>query len=231
MQDNFDATVQAAYADTMDFFTKLAADDDVRKYVCPPARHGRPGFTIFYTPPALRPVLSIIGQNPSNFAGNGTWTAEPNGVMLSGTIPDRNSYRDDRHFFANSLGTLFDGNEDLLADAVGLNAWHFQATSDDAKAAPQRLKRFCEATTRTVVGAMKPKTILCFSRYAFYALSRDRKGQPIKGTLKAEWLDIDESRVWYVYHPTSSRTRDISRHDSPIVLNEIAAYVRKEKAA
>jgi hypothetical protein len=225
VNDNFDATIQKSYADTMDFFTKSSEMETHRKYVCPQALNGKPGFAIFYTPPVANPALAIIGQNPSNFAGSGPWTAEPNGTMLSGKIPRRNSYREDRHYFAKALGRLSKGHEDLLTDAVGLNAWHFQASSDDAKRAPKKLVEFCEATTKTVVAAMRPKAIFCFGRAAFYALTVKRKGRHVPGTLNAEWLDVDGSRVWFVYHLTSSRTRDVAAHDAPIVLGEIAKYL------
>jgi uracil-DNA glycosylase len=231
MRDDFDATIQKAYIDTMGFFTKLSAEEAYRKYVCPEAMCGEPGFAIFYTPPAAEPELAVIGQNPANFAGRGSWKAEPNKTMLSGTAPSRNSYHEDSHFFAEALGTMFAGHDDLLAHAVGLNVWHFQASSDDAKTAPKDLIAFCEATTRDVVSAMKPKTIICFGRAAFFALTNKRKGHRIPGTVRAEWLDVDGSRVWFIYHPTSSRTRHVASHDAPIVLNDIAAYIGRPKAA
>ena len=224
----FEATIQRAYTDTMSSFKKFSRIERYRKFVCPPALGGEPGFAIFYTPPEVKPTLVIIGQNPSNFAGNGAWTEEPNKTMLSGTIPARNSYLQDRHYFAKSLGNLFRGHEHLLENAVGLNVWHFQASSDDARCAPKELVRSCESTTRSLVAAMKPAAILCFSRHAFYALSKNRKGERVQGT-NAEWLDIEDSRVWYVYHPTSSRTRLVSAHDAPIVLAEVESYLTNRR--
>jgi hypothetical protein len=225
MRESLSATIQKAYDDTTAFFTTLSAKDELRRFVCPAALNGKPGFAIFYTPPISEPALAIIGQNPSNFARNGPWTAEPNEAMLSGTIPGRNSYREDRHYFAETIGSLFGGHEDLLADAVGLNVWHFQASSELAKAAPLLLKRSCEATTRTLVKTIQPKAILCFSRVAFAALTEKRKGRPVHGARKAECLDVAGSRIWYVSHPTSSYTRADAAHDAPIALSEIAQYL------
>ncbi len=42
MQNSFGATIQTAYDDTAEFFTKLSKDDAYRNFVCPQALHGKP---------------------------------------------------------------------------------------------------------------------------------------------------------------------------------------------
>ena len=86
MRDSLSETIQKAYDDTSAYFAALSADDALRRFVCPAALDGKPGFAIFYTPPVPEPALAILGQNPSNFARNGPWTAEPNRTMPASSI-------------------------------------------------------------------------------------------------------------------------------------------------
>ena len=227
MTDTFATTIQNAYTETKQAFMSWSALESYRRLVCPPAVSPDPGFAIFYTAPRYKPDLAIVGQNPSNFAGRGPWTAEPNRTMLSGSIPNRNSYQEDKHFFAEALGSLFAGHETLLAEAVGLNVWHFQASSSEAREAPKDLMAFCEATTLSIVRAMQPKAIICFGRPAFCTLTGRSSGHHVAGTLRGEWLDVDGSRVWFVYHPSASWARNVAVHDTPLVVAEVAAYIRQ----
>lgn len=79
------------YADTERIFTDWSLKAEYRPYTNPPSMAGEVGFAIFYTPAQDRPELLIIGQNPSDFSSNGDLSAEPNGTMLSRSIPTRNS--------------------------------------------------------------------------------------------------------------------------------------------
>jgi hypothetical protein len=221
--DNFEATIKAAYADTMASFTKLSAVDAYRKYVCPPALNGAPGFAIFYTPVIYRPRLLIVGQNPSDFSDVGSLTADPNGEWLSGSVPTRNSYLDDQHDFALALRRLFAKHGPMLRAAVGMNVWHYQSKSK-AHLAPECLINHCVATTQTLVKAMDPQAILCFGRPAFDALRGQDDGMLIAET-KARRVITSSTGIWYVQHPSARWSRTAAAHDMPIVLGEISAFL------
>jgi hypothetical protein len=227
-QRAFEDVVTKAYRDTAAKFLRWSTDDEFKKYVVPPATKPKPGFAIFYTPPVYMPPLLIVGLNPSDFSDSKSLVAKPNGLMLSGTIPTCNSYLDHKHDFAKKLGQLFAGHEALLASAVGMNFWHFQCKAEDEpNKAPHPLRKHCADTTEALILAMKPRTILCFSSLAFERLCGRRTPNSVPGT-RSRWVDVGETRIWYVYHPTGSRTRIVSAHDTPIVLREIAAYLMRQ---
>lgn len=87
----FTAAVDQAYSETRKRFDAWAADLEYKPYVVPASTAPRSGFTIFYTPPAFRPTLLIVGQNPSEFSGSRMLNAPENAQMLSGTPPTVNS--------------------------------------------------------------------------------------------------------------------------------------------
>jgi hypothetical protein len=222
--NQFEKTVGEAYANTLAAFQKWSEDEAYRPYVVPEATAPKPGFAIFYTPRIMNPRLLIVGQNPANFAGRGPLTAFPNGVMLSAEAPTRNSYLEDDHGFAVALRQLFACHLDLLQSAVGMNVWHFQASSAQAVVAPRELRRFCQATTLSLIEAMKPAAVLCFGKRAFNVVRQKIKGTDIDGT-KALRVTTPLTQAWYVRHATGSWTKDAAFQDTPVVLAEIDAYI------
>ena len=228
MQDSLANVLASVYAETKRRFTTWSTSAEYRPFTNPPATAGDVGFAILYTPARYRPNLLIVGQNPSDFSDNGDPGAEPNGEMLSGSIPTRNSYLLDDHRFAKQLRKLFVGHRDLLASAVGMNVWYFQCTSG-ANGAPEPLRDYCAEATRTIVAAIGPRAVLCFGRPAFDALRGSDSGTIISGT-KARRLSQRETEIWYVQHPTGARPPSVPAHDTPIVLTEIEAYLGRSSA-
>lgn len=212
----FDSVVHAAYGRIRERFSQWAIDDSYRSYVVPIATDPDIGFAIFYTPPAFRPRLLVVGQNPSNFAGqNRSLLAHPNAEMLAGRAPTESSYDAHDHLFGIALRSNFQRYPDIYINSVGMNVWYFQCISN-ATAAPKPLREFCEATTRDVVAAMQPQHVLCIGRAAFTAMVG--KGMRVEGARKAETTVKDSSRFWYVPHLTGSWSRSDAEFDLPIVI-------------
>lgn len=216
----FLATLDRAYRTTRKRFMEFAERPDYVKLVVPPATAPDVGFCILYTPATFAPPLLIIALNPANFSGAGAdLTSEPNGTMMSGRPPSVNSYLEHDHVFARALRNAFEGYEDLLASAVGMNVWHFQQASN-AGGAPKDLKTFCERNSFEIATAMKPKHVICFSRQAF-ALCKT-SGDVVEEGLAARRASFNGSTWWYVPHLTGSWTRKDAELAMPIVLDLIA---------
>lgn len=222
-KQSFDDAISSVYGSTLKEFTRFSADKRFAKYVLLAATAPKPGFTIFYTPPAYQPPLLIVGMNPSNFAGEGaSLKAAPNSEMLSGLPPTLNSYAVHNHVFAAALRKGFAGHEALFGFAVGMNVWFFQ-WADNANAAPRELKRFCQEQTIALVEIINPAAILCLSSIAFSTLINGAAEFRVANT-RARYADVKGRRIWYSFHPTGSRSRLVGAADLPIVLADIEAH-------
>ncbi|MBP2315560.1 hypothetical protein [Azospirillum soli] len=171
------------------------------------------GFAIFYSPPRESPPLLICGINPSNFDGRNAPLDGPNNrAMLSGRIPETNSYLNNGHLFGERLMALFD--RDLIRSAVGMNVWHFQAVANADKA-PKDLRRNCEERTLRLIRATRPAAVLALGMPLLKAM--DVPVHPMPDTRAAKRAEFHGIPVFYLSHPTGAHTRHDATHDAPVV--------------
>jgi hypothetical protein len=217
-----DATVQRLYDSTRTRFETLAENERYRQYVVPASTAPAVGFAIFYTPYRFSPELVIAGQNPSNFSGrNSPLTAPPNRDMLSGIRPTKSSYVEHEHLFASALGEAFEIIPELLADAVGMNVWHFQCVSE-AEKAPKDLIEFCENNSERLVDSLSPRNVLCLGRVPWKALTRRDRGERVPDTKYAESVRIGDTTYYFTWHPTGSHDQRGAKDDLMLLADRIA---------
>lgn len=159
--------LEKIYSDTKDFFVTHASHHLTK----PKAMGGDVGFCILYTPPKFNANIAIVGQNPSTFDGRNGLSAEDK-VMMSGNIPDVNSYLEHKHPFATKLREIFNyeiSDKNVLDNCVGMNIWFFQGTdvSKEKTAQLNDIKTFCEKQTRKVLALLRPRVIFTPSFEAF----------------------------------------------------------------
>ena len=147
----------------------------------PKSLGGKTGFCIFYTKPSYNPDILIIGQNPSKFNPTDD-TSEEDKYMMSGRIPEINSYLRHNHKFALKLREVFASQYDeyFPPRSVGMNLWFAQGKLFNTPDT-NNLKKFCKIQTLKLIKILKPKTILCIGFEVF----RELNNQNIhKNTLK-----------------------------------------------
>ena len=118
--------LEKIYSETRDFFETHANHHLAR----PAAMGGNVGFCILYTPPKYNADIAVVGQNPSTFDGRDGLSAEDK-LMMSGNIPEVNSYMEHDHPFAEKLKRIFsdeNGIPNVLENCIGMNIWFFQGT-------------------------------------------------------------------------------------------------------
>jgi hypothetical protein len=128
---------------------------------------------------------------------------------------------DHGHAFGLALQSAFEGFKALLAEAVGMNVWHFQAKIN-ASSAPRPLREFCESSTRTLIERMEPRHILCFGDPA-YRPACFGQGETMSdegATIKCRYQG--GIKVWGVPHLTGSYTRFEAMFCTPTVVAAIA---------
>lgn len=225
-ENKFKAGIDRAYTRTREQFDEWHTKPEYKDYVVPLSTAPRLGFAIFYNQPTFHPPLLIIGLNPANFAPGDSLKAPPNGEMLSGFPPTINSYLEHEHYFATALQLGFKEYKALFEATRGMNLWFFQ-TSSEARRTPPKLRSFCSGLTMELIEIVKPETILCLSSDAFAYITKRANTTPVVNSKAARFTYINGTRIWYSYHPTSSRykTRMIGVADLPIVVADIASYL------
>ncbi len=168
------AKLEKIYSDTRDVFETHASHYLTK----PEALGGDVGFCILYTPPKFNAEIAIVGQNPSTFDGRKGLSAEDK-LMMSGHIPDVNSYLEHEHPFAEKLREIFkyeSGAPNILDDCIGMNIWFFQGTDVSKEEATQSkeetaqlndIKTFCQRQTLKVLALLRPRVIFTPSFEAF----------------------------------------------------------------
>ena len=151
----------------------------------PKSLNGQIGFCILYTAPSYNPDILIIGQNPSNFNQTNEMSDEDM-YMMSGRIPEINSYLQHNHKFALKIREVFSSESDkqYLLKSVGMNIWYAQGSKLDQVKMTEDLKdmkEFCKKQTFKMINILRPKTIFSIGFKVFDELNNKDKH---KDTLK-----------------------------------------------
>ena len=159
--------LEKIYSETRDFFETHANHHLAR----PAAMGGNVGFCILYTPPKYNADIAVVGQNPSTFDGRDGLSAEDK-LMMSGNIPEVNSYMEHDHPFAEKLKRIFsdeNGIPNVLENCIGMNIWFFQGTDVSKEDGVQlkKIKDFCQRQTLKVLALLRPRVIFTPSFKAF----------------------------------------------------------------
>ena len=113
----------------------------------------------------------VVGQNPSAFTA-GDDSSKVDSLMMSGKIPNTNSYTEHNHDFAIKLREIFDyeaKKPNILDRCVGMNMWFFQGTdvNEETDFQAKALREFCEKQTLRILGLLRPKTVFTSGFKAF----------------------------------------------------------------
>jgi hypothetical protein len=174
--------LEKIYAETREEFIKNSSHPLTK----PESLGGKTGFCILYTPPLLNPDLMVIGQNPSVFTRH-NGRSEVDYLMMSGQIPNINSYTKHDHDFAIKLKEIF-GYEaekaNILDRCVGMNIWFFQGTdvNDETDFQAKTLRKFCEKQTLKILALLRPKTVFASGFKAFDLCNNMKKRKEIKSS-------------------------------------------------
>ena len=99
---SFIEQIEDIYSNTLIYFNSNAD----KYWAKPKSLNGQIGFCILYTSPSYNPDILIIGQNPSNFNQTNVMSDEDM-YMMSGQIPEINSYVQHDHKFALKIREVF----------------------------------------------------------------------------------------------------------------------------
>ena len=128
------------------------------------------GFSILWTPPLMEAEILLCGACVTDFKDK-----NENKVNLSGVIPNRNTCINAKHKFGKTIEKTFQefGRYDLFENCVGMNVWHFQYVGMAKRGNfPIESVEFCEANTKKIIEALKPKRIVALGGEAYTVLKK-----------------------------------------------------------
>ena len=185
---NFIKQIEDVYSNTSNYFNA----NSNYYWSMPKSLNGQTGFCILYTIPTYNPDILIIGQNPSQFNQTNEMSDEDI-YMMSGRIPEINSYLNHNHKFALKIREVFSSNIDkeYLSNSVGMNIWYAQGSKlDQVKMTEdlRNMKEFCKKQTFKMINILRPKTIFSIGFKVFDELNNKGKHE--------DTLKFDRYRIY-----------------------------------